>query len=101
MTQCTLLQTEKSYMTQQSGIFQISFKKSVGECNKIELEKLLKSLHLDVIKINTVNQYSKIKIRGKARRKISQKRPKKYFIRLKAGQIINEDVINRLNEKLA
>lgn len=101
MPQCILLQSEKAYLTQQSGVFQICFLKSKGECNKIELEKMLKNLSLDVLKINTVNQYSKIKVRGKARRKTTQNRPKKYFVKLKPGQIINDDVITKLNEKLA
>jgi ribosomal protein L23 len=101
MAQCILIQTEKAYLTQQSGVFQIYFQKSRGEKNKIELEKLFKSINLDVVKINSTNQYGKIKIRGKARRKVTQNRPKKYFVRLKPGQIINEEVINQLNEKLA
>jgi ribosomal protein L23 len=101
MPTCQLIQTEKSYRTQQNNTYMLTFAERSFSTNKIELEKLLKKNGLNVLKITTTNTQQKTKRRGKAGKTILQFRPQKYYVRLRLGEIITEDTIKQINESLS
>ncbi len=91
----SLLQTEKAYNMSQSQVFVLAFSGGFIP-NKIELAKILKRNGLNPIKINVVNLPSKVKIRGQKRRTILKTRPTKYYIKLKPGEVLNEDKVTQI-----
>ncbi len=78
----------------------LTFKDKNFSTNKIELEKLLVKNGLTPLKITTTNIHQKTKRRGKAGKTILQYRPQKYYVKLKAGEVINEDTLKLINDKL-
>ncbi len=91
MSQFQLVQTEKSYLVQKDNYYLIQFVDSRFEPNKIEITKLLKKSGYNPLKIRIVNQYKKKKRRGKQSNIVSVKRPKKYYVKLKAGESIKSE----------
>jgi ribosomal protein L23 len=87
-TEFELIQSEKSYLVQEKNFYLISFKDKRFSPNKIEVAKLLRSQGLTPLKITTVTPYKKQKRRGGKSRIVSQLRPKKYYVKLQAGQKI-------------
>jgi ribosomal protein L23 len=94
MSQYRLVQTEKSYKVQENNFFMISFNDKSFTPNKIEVVKLLKKDGLNPLKVTVVNPYNKLKKRGKQNNIVEQKRYKKYFVKLKAGEKIEEEKTN-------
>jgi ribosomal protein L23 len=90
MSEFRLVQTEKSYKVQENNFFMISFVDKNYTPNKIEVAKILKKQGLTPLKITVVNPYNKLKKRGKQNNLVEQKRFKKYFVKLKPGQKIEE-----------
>jgi ribosomal protein L23 len=88
-----LIQTEKAYNVQQQNTFIIANFDKNHKTNKIELGKFLKKKGLTVLKINSNNSYLKLKSRGAKRNKISQFRPKKWYVTLQNGQILSEETV--------
>lgn len=96
MSSFKLVQTEKSYRVQQNNFFMISFVDKNFTPNKIEVVKILKKEGLHPIKVTIVNPYTKKKRRGKQNNLVDQKRLKKYFVKLPAGEKIEEEKSNEL-----
>jgi ribosomal protein L23 len=94
MSEFRLVQTEKSYKVQENNYFMISFVDKSFTPNKIEVVKILKKQGLHPLKVTVVNPYSKLKKRGKQNNIVEQKRFKKYFVKLKAGEKIEEEKNN-------
>jgi ribosomal protein L23 len=94
MSEFRLVQTEKSYNVQKDNFFMISFIDKSFTPNKIEVVKILKKQGLNPLKVTVVNPYSKLKKRGKQNNIIEQKRFKKYFVKLKTGERIEEEKNN-------
>ncbi len=90
MSEFRLVQTEKSYKVQADNFYLIQFMDQSFEPNKIEVAKLLKAQGKTALKITVVNQYKKLKRKGKKSKVIAQKRLKKYYVKLKVGEIIEE-----------
>lgn len=90
----SLNQTEKSYNLQSQQFFTLS---SYQKFNKIELKKILVQNGLKVVKITTVNPYSKQKRR--ANRLVRVQKPFKYYIKLQGG-LLNEDTLEKINQYL-
>jgi len=88
MTTFQLLQTEKSYQVQKDNYYLIQFADKRFEPNKIEVAKLLRKEGYNPLAIKVVNQYKKQKRRGRQSNVVSIKRPKKYYVKLKAGESI-------------
>ncbi|GEM_PF-1998971 len=91
----SLLQTEKAYNMSQSQVFVLTIDGSFIP-NKIELAKILKKHGLNPIRINVANLPVKVKIRGQKRRTILKKRPTKYYIKLKPGEVLSEDKVAQI-----
>lgn len=100
MTTCILVQTEKAYKAQETNTYVLVFGQKNFSTNKIELTKLLRKQGLTPIKVTTTNTQQKLKKRGKSGNIITQFRPQKYFVRLKIGELINEDTITKINKFL-
>jgi len=100
MTTCVLVQTEKAYKGQETNTYTLVFAQKKYNTNKIELTKLLRKQGLNPLKVTTTNTQQKVKKRGKSGNKVLQFRPQKYFVRLKIGELINEDTIIKINEFL-
>ncbi|MEM1312005.1 MAG: hypothetical protein AAGF07_00915 [Patescibacteria group bacterium] len=100
MSKCILVQTEKAYQAKLNNVFVLSFIEKNLMLNKIELEKILLKNGLEPLKITTTKSYQKLKRRGKSGKLKSQFRPKKYYVKLQAGQAISEDTLGLINEKL-
>jgi hypothetical protein len=99
----TLLETEKSYDIQQGNFFTMVFSNQSFKINKIELAKLVKQCGLEVIKINSIQQYFKKKRRNGVNKRpvtVLVKRPRKFMIKLKQGQILTKENIEFINTKL-
>ncbi|MBC7472064.1 MAG: 50S ribosomal protein L23 [candidate division SR1 bacterium] len=96
MSQFKLVQTEKSYKVQENNFFMIYFVDKSFTPNKIEVAKILRKEGLNPLKVTVVNPYKKLKKRGKQNNIIEQKRYKKYFVKLKAGEKIEEENNNEL-----
>lgn len=93
----TLVQTEKAYTVQQNNTYiLVSFNKNLNT-NKIELAKLLKGKGLNVTKITSTASQQKTKVKGKARKEVTQFRPKKWYITLKPGEILTEETVKAFN----
>jgi ribosomal protein L23 len=92
-----LVQTEKSLSTQQNNVFVIASMDKNLKTNKIELTKELEKNGVQVVKISSLNTYKKIKSRGKKRTAVKQFRPKKWFVKLNPGQVLTDEIINKLN----
>jgi ribosomal protein L23 len=88
MSTFRLIESEKSFLIQQNNFFYISFDDKNFQPNKIEVQKLLKLHGYNPIEIKVINQYEKKKRRGKGGKTISQKRHKKYYVKLKVGEKI-------------
>lgn len=86
MQEYEVIQTEKSYKSQQLNTFVIVFKDKAYKTNKIELTKLLKSQGFDAVNITSVNTPSKTKTRGSKRNAIKVTKPRKFYVTLKIGQ---------------
>jgi ribosomal protein L23 len=91
-----LVQTEKSYKVQEKNFFMINFVDKSFTPNKIEVVKLLKAQGLNPLKVTVVNPYGKMKRRGKQSNLVEQKRFKKYYVKLPAGQKIEEEKTDNL-----
>jgi hypothetical protein len=100
----TLLETEKSYNLQTNGFFTMVFSELSFKINKIELAKLIKQCGHDVVKINASQPFFKKKNRNRGGgKKASQalvKRPRKFMIKLKTGQILSQENMDTINTKL-
>ena len=97
------LETEKSYNLQTGGFFSVVFTDQTTKTNKIELAKLLKQAGVEVVKINSIQPIFKKKRRQTKNRKPSTvlvKRPRKFLIKVKLGQLISKEQLNIVNEKL-
>jgi ribosomal protein L23 len=94
MSEFRLVQTEKSYKVQENNFYMISFLDKSFTPNKIEVVKILKKQGLTALKVTVVNPYNKLKKRGKQNNIVEQKRFKKYFVKLKAGEKIEEEKNN-------
>ena len=87
----TLLQTEKSYSSQNSNVFVLVSNNPAAKLNKIECKKLLTKNGLEVDEVRVVNPPSKTKRRGsKGAVTIKKKRPQKFYVSLKSGTIDEE-----------
>ena len=97
-----LLETEKSFNIQETGFFTLIFDDLSFKTNKIELAKVLKLAGLDVVKINSIQPYFKKKKRNSKKRVsvVLVKRPRKFMIKLKIGQIITPENIEFINQKM-
>lgn len=95
-----LVQTEKAYQSQQSSTFVLSFIDRNYSTNKIEITKLLTKAGLHPLKVTLTNTQQKLKKRGKGSKLIKQFRPKKFYVRLSAGELINEDTLKQINDIL-
>jgi hypothetical protein len=98
-----LIQSEKSYTNQENGFFTIVFSDLSFKINKIELAKLIKLSGLDALKINAAQPYFKKKRRNSKKGKVSTvlaKRPRKFMIKLKTGQILAKSNLDFINTKL-
>jgi hypothetical protein len=100
MPTCILIQTEKAYQTQVNNTYVLTFAEKNYNTNKIELEKVLIKNGLTPVKITTTNSHQKSKKKGKAGKVKIQFRPQKYYVKLQVGQIINDDIMKLINEKL-
>ena len=99
-----LLETEKSFQVQEKNFFTIVFSDLSFKINKIELAKLIKQVGLDVVKINASQPYFKKKKRNGLNKKpvtVMVKRPRKFMIKLKVGQILSKEHIETINSKLS
>jgi ribosomal protein L23 len=97
------LETEKSYNLQTGGFFSVVFTDQTTKTNKIELAKLLKQAGVEVVKINSIQPFFKKKRRQTKNGKPSTvlvKRPRKFLIKVKLGQLITKEQLNVVNEKL-
>jgi hypothetical protein len=95
MQEYEVIQTEKSYKSQQQNTFVIVFKDKSYKTNKIELARLLKSQGFDATNISAVNTPAKTKTRGSKRNTIKVTKPRKYYVTLKAGQqLVNKSTEN-------
>ncbi len=101
----TLLETEKSYNLQTNGFFTMIFSELSYKTNKIELAKLIKQCGHDVVKINSIQPFFKKKNRNRAGGKrattVLVKRPRKFMIKLKPGQILTKENMDSINAKLS
>jgi hypothetical protein len=98
-----LLETEKSFFVQGGGFFTMVFSDLSFKINKIELAKLIKQQGLDVVKINSIQPYYKKKRRNGLNKKpvtVMVKRPRKFLIKLKLGQMLTKENIENINLKL-
>ena len=100
-----LLETEKSYNLQSGQFFTMVFANPLFKINKIELSKLVKLCGLEVIKINSIQPYYKKKKRsqiGNNRKVVTSlvKRPRKFMIKLKIGQMLTQENMDFINTKL-
>lgn len=92
MPYLSLKKTEKAYNLLSNNIYTLVFDELSFKPNKIEVNKILKKHGLNAIKIRTLNPYSKTKFRKTRANKILISRPKKYIVRLVAGQTIADDL---------
>lgn len=92
MPYLTLARTEKAYNLAAQNKFLCTFDELSFKPNKEELRKILKKHGLTAISVNTLNPYKKIKFRRTRTNKVSQTRPKKYYVTLAKGQKIDEDL---------
>jgi hypothetical protein len=97
MPQFKLLVNEKSILVSKDNyyILELVSKNSV---NKIEIKKLLKKVDINATKVNTLKPFAKTKSRGKKQNKIEVARNPKFFVQLKIGQKLDEEIVNKLNE---
>ncbi len=100
MSNCFLVETEKSTLSQDRGVFTLAFWDRNFNINKIELTKLLVKLGLKVKKIRVSKTFIKTKKKGAKKYATTQFRPKKYFVYLSPGQQINQDLITKINETI-
>ncbi len=99
-----LLETEKSYSLQQGGFFTVTFSDLNYNINVIELAKTFKQCGIDTIKINSIQQYFKRKTKStrgsRSRNVVLIKRPRKFIVKLKVGQILDKEAVEKINKKL-
>jgi hypothetical protein len=99
-----LLETEKSYSLQQGGFFTVTFSDLNYKINIIELAKVMKQSGVEVVKINSIQQYFKRKTKAtrgsRSRNVVLVKRPRKFLIKLKIGQILDKEAVEKINKKL-
>ena len=81
---------EKSMALQAQNIFVLSFDTHTFSVNKIEMVKLLRANNLNPLEVRVVNLPEKVKVRGAHRNKVVKPRIKKYYVKLKAGEKIDE-----------
>lgn len=86
-----VLQTEKSYRAQLNNTYVISFKDKSFQPNKIEVAKLLSKEGFHPLSVTVVNPRSKMKRRGGTSRLVKQTRPRKYYVKLQAGETLTPD----------
>lgn len=87
-----LAKTEKAYTLATKNSYMVVFDDLKFKPNKIELTRILKKHGLNVVSVNVVNPYKKIKFRQNKSNKVLQIRAKKYYVRLEEGQKIAEDL---------
>ncbi len=97
MSNWSLVIGEKSMLVNQDNFFVIKNTDPNYKVNKIELTKKLKKIGLDAIRINVCINKSKIKKRGKKQNLINKFRPKKYYVKLKSNQKLDEEKLKELN----
>ena len=87
----TLLQTEKAYKLRDQNVFVIVFDDVNFDINRIELGKILKNEKHEVEDIKTIKPPAKVKMKGAKRKKVTKKRAKKFYVKLKEGQKLPDD----------
>jgi ribosomal protein L23 len=92
MPYLSLAKTEKSYNQTAGNVYTLVFDDISFKPNKTELAKILKKHSLDAVQIRVVNPYSKTKFRKSRANKVTQTRPKKYYVTLAKGQKIADDL---------
>jgi len=93
MPALTLVQTEKSYRLQtNNNTYLVAFDDNAFQPNKIELKLILKKHNLDAQKITAAQPYQKRKVRKNKSNLVKQSRAKKYYVTLKEGQKISEEL---------
>lgn len=103
MSSCSLAQTEKAYNLQaKNNVYVIAFADKNMHLKSAQLKIVLEKCGLKTLKINTVSTYQKLKRRGGAKRSVqsTQFRPKKYYIKLQIGQVIDDKAIEKINQYL-
>ena len=102
MSSCFLVQTEKAYSLQTNNVYVLAFADKNMQLKSAQLKIILEKNGLKTLKINTVATYQKVKKRGGAKRSVESKqfRPKKYYIKLQVGQIIDEKLVEKINQYL-
>ena len=92
MPYLTLARTEKAYTLTTKNVFVLIWDNLAFKPNKIEMKAILKKHGYDAEEINCVTPYKKIKFRRTKANKVLQVRPRKYYVTLKKGQKIAEDL---------
>jgi ribosomal protein L23 len=102
MSSCFLVQTEKAYNLQTNNVYVLAFFDKNVNLKSAQLKILLEKNSLKTLKINSVTSNQKTKRRGGAKRstQVRQFRPKKFYIKLQAGQIIDEKIVEKINQNL-
>jgi ribosomal protein L23 len=88
----SIQRTEKAYQQMQKNVFVLVFDDIKFAPNKTELAKILKKHSLDAVQVRVVKPYSKVKLRNSRANKIRVARPTKYYVTLKEGQSIKDDL---------
>jgi len=103
MSSCILVQTEKAYSLQTNNVYVLAFFDKNLNLKSAQLKTILEKNELKTLKINTVSSHQKIKRRGGNKRNVEtvQFRPKKFYIKLQAGQVIDEKVVEKINQYLS
>ena len=99
MSVLKLIVNEKAINLQTEGVFVFSFNDVNYSVNKIELFKLFTAKGLTPLDIRVVNLPSKVKVRQATRKKVAKKRAKKYYVKFKKGEKIEEDFEIVVGEK--
>lgn len=93
----TLVQTEKAYNLQQGQVFVIRFNDDYTP-NKIEVTNILTKNDLHPLNVNIVNLPDKTKRKGKRTKVL--KRATKYYIKLKIGETLDEEKLEKIFPKI-
>ena len=96
----TLVETEKTYNLQSLQVFTLTFTGDQSP-NKIQLTNIFKSNQLDPVKITLVNLPNKIKRQGAKKKLKIKKRPTKYYVKLKVGQVLDDKKLEKMFPNLS
>lgn len=98
MISFNLIKTEKSYNLEANNTYTLTVTGDT-KINKVVLNKILTSLKLKVESINSTKQYGKIKRRGKKFTLVRKLKPRKFYIKLKPGETLTEEILSKYNQK--